>query len=159
MQPEPRLRLSHEHTKRSWWGVGSDSRWPPPDSRRRGLLAAVHSGGQPPSTSRSFAETHGAPSTPRASDDMRTRSGAGKNMIGIMAFRHEVRPPELSRQRLRLVAQPGDGRGATTTTPLPRTGIIIDDRRTPVEYQHSPRALGPFNGPKLQSLQRRQVRA
>jgi hypothetical protein len=45
-------------------------------------------------------ETHGAPSTPRASDDMRTRSGAGKNMIGIMAFLREVRPPELSRQRL-----------------------------------------------------------
>jgi hypothetical protein len=49
-------------------------------------------------------ETYEAPSTPRASDDMRTRSGAGKNMIGIMAFLRGVRPLELSWQRLRLVA-------------------------------------------------------
>jgi hypothetical protein len=99
-------------------------------------------------TPSTVGEMHGAPSTPRANDNMRTRSGAGKNMIGITAFLRRVRPPELSRQRLRLVAQPGDGRGTTTTTPLPRTGIIIDDRRTPVEYWHSLRALGPFNGPQ-----------
>jgi hypothetical protein len=104
-------------------------------------------------------ETRGAPSTPRTNDDMRTRFGAGKNMIEIMAFLRGVRLPELNRQRLRLVAQPGDGRGATTITPLLGTDILIDDKRTHVEYRHSLRALGPFNGPKLQSLQHRQVRA
>jgi hypothetical protein len=78
---------------------------------------------------------------------MRTRSGAEKNMIGITVFPRGVKPQELSRQRLRLVAQPGDGRGTTTTTPLPGTDIIIDDRRTHVEYRHSLRAFGPFNGP------------
>jgi hypothetical protein len=93
------------------------------------------------------SETRGAPSTPRANDDTRTRSGAGKNMTGTTASLRGVRPPELSRQRLRLVARPGDSRGTTTTTPLPRTDIIIDDRRTHVEYRHSLRTLGPFNAP------------
>jgi hypothetical protein len=63
-------------------------------------------------------------------------------MTGITASLHGVRPPELSRQRLRLVAQPGDGRGTTTTTPLPGTDIIIDDRRTRVEYQRLLHAQG-----------------
>jgi hypothetical protein len=49
--------------------------------------------------------------------------------------------------RLQLVAPPGDGRGTTTTTPLPGTDNIIDDRRTHVEYRHLLRASGPFNGP------------
>jgi hypothetical protein len=89
--------------------------------------------------------THRAPSTPRANDD--TRSGAGKNMTGITTSLRGVRPPELSRQRLRLVARPGDGRGTMTTTPLPRTDIIIDDRRTRVEYRLSLHASGPFNDP------------
>jgi hypothetical protein len=31
------------------------------------------------------------------------------------------------------VVLPGDGRGTTTTTPLPGTDIIPDDRRTRVE--------------------------
>jgi hypothetical protein len=44
--------------------------------------------------------THGAPSTLRANDDTKTRFGAEKNMIGITASLREVRPPELSRQRL-----------------------------------------------------------
>jgi hypothetical protein len=92
-------------------------------------------------------ETHGAPSTPRANDDPRTRSGAGKNMTEITASLRGVRPPELSRQWLQLVARPGDGRGTTTTTPLPGTDIIIDDRRTRVEYRRSLHASGPFNGP------------
>jgi hypothetical protein len=91
--------------------------------------------------------TRGAPSTLHANDDMRTRSGAEKNMIGTTTSLHGVRPPELSRQWLRLVAQPGDGRGTTTTTPLPGIDIIIDDRRTCVEYRRSLHALGPFNGP------------
>jgi hypothetical protein len=99
-------------------------------------------------TPSTVGETHEAPSTPRANDDMRTRSGARKNMTGITTSLRGVRPPELSRQRLRLVAQPEDGRGTTTTTPLPGTGIIIDDRRTHVEYRHSLCALGPFNGPQ-----------
>jgi hypothetical protein len=91
-------------------------------------------------------ETHEAPSTPRANDDTRTRSGAGKNMTGITASLRGVRPPELSRQRLRLVARPEDGRGTTTTTPLPGTDIIINDRRTRVEYRLSLHASGLFNG-------------
>ena len=91
--------------------------------------------------------THRAPSTLRANDDTRTRSSAEKNMIGITSSLCRVRPPKLSRQRLRLAARPGDGRGTTTTTPLPRTDIIIDDRRTRVEYRRSLHASGPFNGP------------
>jgi hypothetical protein len=54
-------------------------------------------------------ETRGAPSTPRANDDTKTRSGTGKNMTGTTASLRGVRPPELSRQRLRLAARPGDG--------------------------------------------------
>jgi hypothetical protein len=92
-------------------------------------------------------KTHKAPSTPRANDDMRTRSGAEKNMTGITASLRGVRPPELSRQWLRLVARPGDSRGTTTTTPLSGTDIIIDDRRTRVEYRRSLHASGPFNAP------------
>jgi hypothetical protein len=42
---------------------------------------------------------------------------------------------------------PGDGRGATTATPLPGTDIIPDDRKTRVECLHLLHALGPFNGP------------
>jgi hypothetical protein len=45
--------------------------------------------------------THGAPSTLCANDDTRTRFSAEKSMIGTMASLREVRPPELSRQRLR----------------------------------------------------------
>jgi hypothetical protein len=92
--------------------------------------------------------THGAPSMLRANDDMRTRFGAEKSMIGITASLHEVRPPKLSRQQLQPVARPGDGRGTTSTTPLPRTDIIIVDRRTHVEYRHSLHILGPFSGPR-----------
>jgi hypothetical protein len=76
--------------------------------------------------------THEAPSTIHANDDTRTRSGAEKNMIGTTVSLRGVRPPELSRQRLRPVAQPGDGRGTTTTTPLPGINTIIADRRTHV---------------------------
>jgi hypothetical protein len=91
--------------------------------------------------------TRRAPSTLRANDDTRMRSDAEKNMIGTTTSQHGVRPPELSRQWLRLVAQPGDGRGTTTTTPLPEINTIIDDRRTRVEYRRSLHASGPFNGP------------
>jgi hypothetical protein len=45
----------------------------------------------------------------RANDDMRTRFGVEKSMIGIMTSLHEVRPLGLSRQRLQLAAQLGDG--------------------------------------------------
>jgi hypothetical protein len=91
--------------------------------------------------------THGAPSTLRANDDMRTRSITGKSTTGITASQHEVRLPGPSRPRLQLVAPPGDGRGTTTTTPLPGTDNIIDDRRTRVEYRHLLRASGPFSAP------------
>jgi hypothetical protein len=50
----------------------------------------------------------GAPSTLHANDNMRMRYDAGRSTIRIMASQHEVRPLELSRQRLLLVAQPGD---------------------------------------------------
>jgi hypothetical protein len=81
--------------------------------------------------------------------------GAERSTIGIMASLHEVRPLELSRQRLQLVAQPGDGRDNTSATPLPRTGTTVVDRKTCVEYLCSLCISGPFNGPKLQGLQRR----
>jgi hypothetical protein len=88
--------------------------------------------------------TRGAPSMLRANDDMRTRSGAEKSMIGIMASLHVVRPLGLSRQRLQLVAQPGDGRGSTSATPFPGTDTTIVDKRTRVEYLRSLRVSGPF---------------
>jgi hypothetical protein len=68
-------------------------------------------------------------------------------MTGITTSRCGVRPPELSWQWLRLVAPPGDGRGTTTTTPLPGTDIIIDDKKTPVEYQHSLHTSEPLSAP------------
>jgi hypothetical protein len=91
--------------------------------------------------------THGAPSTLRANHDMRTKFGIEKNMIGITASLREVRPPELSRQRLRPAARPGDGRSTTSTTLLPWTDIIIVDRRTHVGYRRSLHVSGPFNAP------------
>jgi hypothetical protein len=43
--------------------------------------------------------TRGAPSMLHANNDMRTRYGTERSTIRIMAFQHEVRPLELSRQR------------------------------------------------------------
>jgi hypothetical protein len=57
-------------------------------------------------TPSTVGETHGAPSTPHTNADTRTRSGAENNMTGITASLRGVMPPELSRQLLRLVAQP-----------------------------------------------------
>jgi hypothetical protein len=91
--------------------------------------------------------THGAPSMLHANNDTRTRSIAEKSTTGITASQHGVRPPGPSRPRLRLVAPPGDGRGTTTITPLPGTYIIIDDKRTRVEYRRLLHASGPFSGP------------
>jgi hypothetical protein len=91
--------------------------------------------------------TREAPSMLRVNDDMRTRSAAGRSTTGIMASQLGVRPPELSRQRPRLAVLPGDGRGTTTTTPLPGTDIIPDDKKTRVECLPLLHALGPFNGP------------
>jgi hypothetical protein len=76
-----------------------------------------------------------------------------------MAFQHKVRPLELSRQRLQLVALPGDGRDSTSATPLPGTDTMVVDRKTRVEYLRSFRVSGPFNGPQTSCLQRRQIRA
>jgi hypothetical protein len=98
-------------------------------------------------TPSTVGRTHGAPSMLHANDDMRTRSSAEKNMIGTIVSLCEVRPPELSRQRLQPAAQPRYGRGTTTTTPLPGIDIIIADRRTHVEYRRSLHVLGPFNDP------------
>jgi hypothetical protein len=91
--------------------------------------------------------THRAPSMLHANNDTRTRSGAKRNTIGIMASPRGVRLPELSRRQLQPAAQPGDGRGTTMTTPLPETDIIIADMRTRVDYRRSLCVLGPFNGP------------
>jgi hypothetical protein len=91
--------------------------------------------------------THGAPSTLRANDDTRMRSVTGKSTTGIMVSQHGVRPLGPSRPRLQLVAPPRDGRGTTTTTPLPRKDIITDDKKTTVEYRRLLHASGPFNGP------------
>jgi hypothetical protein len=99
------------------------------------------------STPSTVGGTHGAPSTLHANDDTRMRSVAEKSTTGITASWHGVRPPGPSRQRLRLVAPPGDGRGTTTTTPLPGKDIITDDKKTPVEYRHLLHASGSFNGP------------
>jgi hypothetical protein len=92
--------------------------------------------------------THGAPSTLRANDDTRTRSVAGNSTTRITASQHRVRLPGSSQPRLQLVAPPGDGRGTTTTTPLPRKDIITDDKKTVVEYRRLLHASGPFNGPR-----------
>jgi hypothetical protein len=97
-------------------------------------------------TPSTVAGTRGAPSMPRVNDDTRTRSAAGKSTTGTTTSQPEVRPPGLSRQRLRQAVPPGDGRGTMTTTPLPETDIIPDDRKTCVEYLHLLHALGPFNG-------------
>jgi hypothetical protein len=83
----------------------------------------------------------------RVNDDTRTRSIAGKSTTGTTASQRGVRLPGPSRPQLQLVAPPEDGRGTKTTTPLPGTDNIIDDRRTHVEYRHLLRASGPFNGP------------
>jgi hypothetical protein len=80
-------------------------------------------------------------------DNTRTRSVAGKSTTGTTTSQCGVRLPGPSRPWLQLVAPPGDGRGTTTTTPLPGTDNIINDRRTHVEYQHLLRASGPFNAP------------
>jgi hypothetical protein len=88
-----------------------------------------------------------APSMLHVNDDTRTRFGAEKSMIGITTSLHEVMPPGLSRQQLQPAARPGDGRGSTSATPLPRTNTTIVDRRTRVKYQRSLRVSGPFSGP------------
>jgi hypothetical protein len=103
--------------------------------------------------------THEALSMLRANDDMRTRFDVEKSMIGIMASLREVRPPGLSRQQLQLAAQPGDGRGDTSTTPLPRTDTTIIDRRIRVKYRRLLHVSGPFSAPLTSRFQRRQVRA
>jgi hypothetical protein len=91
--------------------------------------------------------TREAPSMLRVNDDIRARSAAGRSTTGIMASQLGVRPPELSRQRPRLAGLPGDGRRTTTTTPLPGTDIIPDDKKTRVECLPLLYGLGPFNGP------------
>jgi hypothetical protein len=57
-------------------------------------------------------------------------------------------PLGLSRQRLQLAAQPGDGQGSISATPLSGTDTIIIDMRTHVEYLCSLCVSGPFSGPQ-----------
>ena len=97
-------------------------------------------------TPSTVAETREALSMLRANGGTRTKFAVGRSMTEIMASRLKARPPELSQQRLQPVEPPGNGRGTTTTTPLPGTGAILDDRRTRAEYLLLLRALGPSNG-------------
>jgi hypothetical protein len=99
-------------------------------------------------TPSTVTEMRGAPSTFRANDNMRMRYGTERSTIGTTASRHEVIPLELSRQRLQLVAQPGDDRDSTSTTPLLRTDTTIINRRTHVEYLRLLRVLGPSSDPQ-----------
>jgi hypothetical protein len=92
--------------------------------------------------------THGVPSTLHANDDTRMRYGAGRSTIETRAFRREVRPLELSRQRIQLEALPGDGRDSTSATPLLRTCTTIVDRRRHVEYPRLLHVSGPSSGPQ-----------
>jgi hypothetical protein len=48
---------------------------------------------------------------------------------GVLARSQATRTESATAQ---LVAPPGDGRGTTTTTPLPRKDIITDDKKTVV---------------------------
>jgi hypothetical protein len=98
-------------------------------------------------TPSTVAETREAPSMLRVNNDMRTRSTAGRSTIGITTSQLGVRPPEPSQRWPRLAVLPGDGRGTTTTTPLPGADTIPDDRKTRVECLPLLHALGPFNGP------------
>jgi hypothetical protein len=91
--------------------------------------------------------THRASSMLRVNYDMRTKFGVEKSMIGIMASLCKVRPPGLSQQQLQLAARPGDGRGSTSTTPLPGTDTTIVDRRIHVEYRRLLHVSGLFSGP------------
>jgi hypothetical protein len=99
-------------------------------------------------TPSTVGEMRGAPSTLHTNDDMRMKYGAERSTIDTMAFWHEVMTPELSRQRLQLVAQSGDGRDNTSATPLPRIGTTIVDRRSRVEYLCLLRVSGPSSGPQ-----------
>jgi hypothetical protein len=92
--------------------------------------------------------TRGVPSMLRENNDMRMRYGVERSTIGTMAFPHEVRPLELSRQRLQLEALPGDSRDSTSATPLPGTGTTIIDRRIRVEYLRLLHVSGPSGGPQ-----------
>jgi hypothetical protein len=68
-------------------------------------------------------------------------------MTGTTASRLEVTPPELSRLWPQLVARSGDGRDDTPPTPLPRTDIMNDDKKTHVESPRLLRVSGPSSGP------------
>ena len=92
--------------------------------------------------------THEALSILHANGDMRMKYGTERSTIGTMASQHEVTPLELSRQRLQLVAQPGDGQDSTSATPLPGTGTTVVNRRTHVGYLRLLRVLGPSSGPQ-----------
>jgi hypothetical protein len=69
-------------------------------------------------------------------------------MIGTMASRLEVTPPELSRLQRQPVARSGDGRDDTSPTPLPEIDTMNIDRKTHVEYPRLLRVSGPSSGPQ-----------
>jgi hypothetical protein len=69
-------------------------------------------------------------------------------MIGTMASRLEVTPPEWSRLQPQLVARSGDSRDDTSPTPLPGTDTMNVDRKTHVEYPRLLRVSGPSSAPQ-----------
>jgi hypothetical protein len=67
-------------------------------------------------------------------------------MTRIMASRHEVAAPELSRLQPRLVARSGDGRDDILPTPLPGIGNTNTDKKTRAESLRLLHVSRPSNG-------------
>jgi hypothetical protein len=102
--------------------------------------------------------TRGAPSTLHANDDMRMRYSAERSTIRIMESQHEVRPLELSRQRLQLVNL-GTVETAHQQLPSPRPAPRSSTGRHMWSICAQSTSQGHSMAPKLQGLQRRQIRA
>jgi hypothetical protein len=103
--------------------------------------------------------TRGAPSMLHANNDMRTTYGVERSTIGIMAFQREVSPLELSWQRLQLWHYPGTVEIAhrQLPSPGPTPWLSIGGHVWSI-CAHSV-SQGHSMAPKLQGLQRRQIRA
>jgi hypothetical protein len=98
-------------------------------------------------------------STLHVNDDMRMKYGTERSMIGIMASLHEVRPLELSRQRLQLLHYPGTVETAHRQLPSPGPAPRSSTRRHMWSICAHSASQGHSMAPKLQGLQRREIRA